>query len=213
LAAWYRRPVFDSGDSRDRGPMRPGRRASHSDADHRHGRLGRCKCTHRSRHSRKEPTMRRALTAITSSAFVAAAIVATGALTSDASAPAPIRQQAELARYIVVPSSATRFGSPLSGAFFSATDRANAAANGVTGPATGAYLPSQPIQGISAVIPGTPGNWWALADNGFGARENSADWQLVIYRLDTRSGSPTLAESVVLSDPNHKVPWKTVCDP
>jgi hypothetical protein len=157
--------------------------------------------------------MRRALTVLASSAVVAAAIVATGALTSDAGAPTPIHQQAELARWIVAPSSATRPGSPPSGAFFSAGDRANAAANGISGPPTGAYLPSQPIQGISAVIPGTPGNWWALADNGFGARENSADWQLVIYRLNVSSGTPTLAESVVLSDPNHKVPWKTVCDP
>ena len=60
------------------------------------------------------------------------------------------------------------------------------------------------------------GNWWVLADNGYGTRNTSADWQLVIYRMDLDLGSgtaPRVLQTVVLSDPHQYVPWKTVCDP
>ncbi len=157
--------------------------------------------------------MHKSLAVVVAAACGAAASVAAGVVSSDASPSPTIQQHSELTARIVVPASATRAGSPPSGAFFTAQNRIDAAANGVPGPATGAYLPSQPIQGISAVVPAPGGTWWALADNGYGTRDTSADWQLVIYRIDARSASPALVETVLLSDPNHKVPWRTVCDP
>ena len=156
--------------------------------------------------------MRRA-SAILATTAVGAAALATGALSSAASGPPAIHQQAELARRIVIGADAVRDGSPPSGAFFTAQNRTDAAANGVAGPATGPYFAHQPIQGISALVPASGGTWWALADNGYGTRETSADWQLVLYRVDPRPATPVLAQTVVLSDPNHKVPWQTVCDP
>jgi hypothetical protein len=158
--------------------------------------------------------MRKALAVLAATA-AGAAVVSTGALTGDASPSPSIHQQSELAARSVLPAATARIGSPPSGAFFADSDRATAAANGVPGPATGAYFTQQPVQGISAVVPAGDGTWWALADNGYGTRNNSADWQLVVYRIDPHfnSGTPAVAETVVLSDPNKKVKWRTVCDP
>jgi hypothetical protein len=129
--------------------------------------------------------------------------------------PAP-HQQAQLAGLSVLPAGTSRPGSPPSGAFLSAADRATATANGLTVPATGPIFRNQPVQGVSALVPAGHGAWWALADNGYGARNNSADWQLAIYKLDIGFGAgsrPTVLDTVVLSDPGRKVPWQTVCDP
>ncbi|MEP7179532.1 MAG: esterase-like activity of phytase family protein [Pseudonocardiales bacterium] len=129
--------------------------------------------------------------------------------------PAP-HQQAQLAGLSVLASSANRPGSPPSGAFLSATDRATARANGLTVPATGPVFANQPVQGVSALIPASHGAWWALADNGYGARNTSADWQLAMYKMNLnfgRASGPTVLDTVILSDPGRKVPWQTVCDP
>ena len=61
-------------------------------------------------------------------------------------------------------------------------------ANGRTGP-----FPSQPVQGLSGVqFSRERGTFWFLSDNGFGAKNNSADYLLRIYKLEpefaTRSG-------------------------
>ena len=64
-------------------------------------------------------------------------------------------------------------------------------------------------------MPAGDGTWWTLADNGFGTRESSGDWQLVLYRMDLRFGDargPAVLESVVLTDPGGFVPWQTMCD-
>ena len=101
------------------------------------------------------------------------------------------------------------------GAFFSAQNRADAAANGVADTAPGdAYLANQPVQGFSAMVPAGDGTWWTLTDNGFGARENSADYQLAVYRIDPNFGqsTPEVRAAIVLRDPNRHVPWKIVCD-
>ena len=129
---------------------------------------------------------------------------------------APERQQARLVGRSVVPAATTRAGSPPSGAFFTAAERATAAANGVAGPALGPYFAAQPVQGFSSMFPAAGGTWWALADNGFAWRGNSADWQLVLYRLDPRWGEadgPRIVESVVLRDPGRQIGWTIVCDP
>ncbi|MDT4971671.1 MAG: hypothetical protein QOG22_1814 [Pseudonocardiales bacterium] len=154
----------------------------------------------------------------TAIAVVAAGIVGAlvGSVVSQAGDPPASHQQAQLAARSVLAASTTRAGSPPSGAFLSAADRATATANGLTVPATGAVFPTQPVQGVSALVPAGHGAWWALADNGYGARNSSADWQLAIYKLDLGFGAasgPTVLDTVVLSDPGKKVPWRTVCDP
>jgi hypothetical protein len=66
------------------------------------------------------------------------------------------------------------------------------------------------------MVPAQGGTWWALADNGYAWRENSADFQLVIYRVDPRfgeAGGPVILETVVLRDPERHLPWTIACDP
>jgi hypothetical protein len=129
-------------------------------------------------------------------------------------------QQSRLLARSVLPAKTYRADTPPSGAAFSDTDRSNAATNGVSGPATGPYFDDQPVQGISAMIPDGAGTWFALSDNGYGTRQSSADWQLVVNRIDPRFGqpgtpapAPAVLETIVLSDPDHQVPWRIVCDP
>lgn len=50
--------------------------------------------------------------------------------------------------------------------------------NGITPPFRG-----QPVQGFSAVLDNHDGTFWAMADNGFGSIENSADFELRAYRI------------------------------
>jgi hypothetical protein len=124
-------------------------------------------------------------------------------------------QQASLVARSVLPPATFRAGSPPSGAFFSAADRATAAGNGVRGPAAGPYFSEQPVQGFSSMVPADGRTWWALSDNGYAWRGNSADFQLVVYRIDPRwgeAGGPKVLEAVVLRDPDRLIPWKIVCD-
>ena len=55
------------------------------------------------------------------------------------------------------------------------------------GPFNGFSVPfaTQPVQGFSGILRAGPGVWWALPDNGYGRKENSADWLLRIYRVRT----------------------------
>lgn len=82
----------------------------------------------------------------------------------------------------------------------------------------------QPIQGISAVVRGDePGTFLALADNGYGAKANSADFLLSVYRVrpdfKTEQGGQVVGSGTVqielafrLSDPDKHVPWPIVAD-
>ncbi len=139
-----------------------------------------------------------------------------GAPSAPAQSAAVDRQQARLVAHSVLQAQTYRAGSPPSGAFLTPAERAAAAANGIAGPAEGSYFAVQPVQGISSMVPAAGGSWWALADNGYAWRSNSADWQLVVYRLDPRwgkPGGPQLLETVVLRDPDRHIPWTIVCDP
>ncbi len=139
-----------------------------------------------------------------------------------AAAPAPGvhgagggEQHSRLLDRRVLPAGTVRAGSPPTGAFFSAQNRADAAANGVPDTDPGpAYFPNQPLQGFSGMVPTGEGTWWALTDNGFGARENSTDYQLAIYEVDPHFGesTPELLSAIVLRDPDGHVPWQIVCD-
>jgi hypothetical protein len=131
------------------------------------------------------------------------------------SAVAADRQQTLLVATSVLPVT-FRAGSPPAGASLTAEERATASANGVSGPASGPYLPGQPIQGFSSMVPADAGTWWALADNGAGARGNSADFQLAIHRVDPRWNDPRgpqVLDTITLRDPDRRLPWTIVCDP
>jgi glycerophosphoryl diester phosphodiesterase len=144
-----------------------------------------------------------------------ALLVSMGAKTESLVAEEAV-QPYTLAARSVLPPGIYRPGSPPSGAFFTPAERATAAANGVRGPVDGAYQTGQPLQGVSSMVPAGDGTWWALADNGYGARANSADFQLVIHRLDPRwedAAGPRVLTTAVLRDPDHHIPWTIVCDP
>jgi glycerophosphoryl diester phosphodiesterase len=79
-------------------------------------------------------------------------------------------------------------------------------------------FPSQPVQGFSALIgSGRAGVYLALADNGYGAKANSADFLLRAYRIRPRweraGGGPGTVEVlgfVQFRDPDHRVAWPIV---
>jgi hypothetical protein len=90
-------------------------------------------------------------------------MVASGAVASDAIF--------ELSGWAAIPST-YRHPGPVSGQFAGP-------ANGVTPPYQG-----QPIPGFSGMIPtSTPGTFFALPDNGFGAQNNSADFVIGFYEV------------------------------
>lgn len=145
---------------------------------------------------------------------VAVLALAPGAVAHGADPAGP--QHARLLARSVLPAKTFRAGSPPSGASFSAAERATARANGLSGPDGGPFLPAQPVQGFSSMIPAQEGTWWALADNGYAWRTNSADFQLALYRIDPRwgtPGGPEVLETVLLCDPDRRIPWTLACDP
>jgi hypothetical protein len=82
--------------------------------------------------------------------------------------------------------------------------------NGVTPP-----FPGQPIPGFSAVLNAGRGTFWAMPDNGYGAKGNSGDFLLRLYRVRpefrTRrggDGSVDVLGFVQLRDPDGKVPFE-----
>ncbi len=101
-----------------------------------------------------------------------------------------------------------------------------AGANGVTPP----FENKQPVQGISSVVASdTPGTYLALSDNGFGAKANSADYVLCVYKVTPHFAGPagkapptessfdprgtvTWKLAFELSDPNKHVPWPIVAE-
>jgi hypothetical protein len=81
--------------------------------------------------------------------------------------------------------------------------------NGVIPP-----FPSQPLPGFSAVLPAGRGMYWAMPDNGFGAKTNSADFLLRVYLIRPRfetarggSGRVEVLRFLQLRDPRGKVPF------
>jgi len=79
---------------------------------------------------------------------------------------------------------------------------------------TGLRLPflGQPLQGLSgfAANLAEDGSIWVLSDNGFGSRANSPDALLMIHRMrpDFATGSVGVEQTVFLSDPDRKVPFR-----
>jgi glycerophosphoryl diester phosphodiesterase len=88
----------------------------------------------------------------------------------------------------------------------------------VTGATNGVSVPfsSQPVQGFSGVIAADDdsGDTYALADNGYGTLESSADFDLRIYRLHLGfrtpsggSGQVKVKSFIELRDPDRRVPF------
>ncbi|WP_050857540.1 esterase-like activity of phytase family protein [Acaryochloris sp. CCMEE 5410] len=84
-------------------------------------------------------------------------------------------------------------------------------ANGRTGPFDG-----QPVQGFSGVqFADSDGSFWFLSDNGFGAKTNSSDYLLRLYKVDPNfagsedgDGSVEVEDFIQLSDPNNLIPFE-----
>ena len=98
-----------------------------------------------------------------------------------------------------------------------------------TGPASGQFngngtkleaprFSSQPVQGFSGVQFGpTPGSYWMMPDNGYGAKYNSADYLLRIYNITPSAkrssggaGTVAVGKFISLSDPNKKIGFPIV---
>ncbi|HZE95548.1 MAG TPA: esterase-like activity of phytase family protein [Planctomycetota bacterium] len=86
-------------------------------------------------------------------------------------------------------------------------------ANGITPP----FVNKQPVQGFSSVIDNHDGTFWAMCDNGYGAIENSADFDLRVYRIRPHfktkyggSGKIDVVDHIELHDPDHHVPFAIV---
>jgi glycerophosphoryl diester phosphodiesterase len=90
----------------------------------------------------------------------------------------------------------------------------------ITGNTNGKTVPfaSQPVQGFSAVQIADGNSFWYLPDNGYGAKNNSADFLLRLYRLDPSfrgskaqgDGSVKVLDFIQFSDPDKKVPFNIV---
>ena len=85
-------------------------------------------------------------------------------------------------------------------------------ANGRQGPFAGQVIP-----GFSGMVDAGDGTFWALPDNGFGTKANSADFLLRLYRVTpdwqtARGGAGQIGvgEFVSLSDPDHRIDFPIV---
>ncbi len=71
-------------------------------------------------------------------------------------------------------------------------------------------LRGQPVQGNSGIKRMADGTFWVLTDNGFGSKMNSPDSMLYMnrYRIDWTSGQMERLQTVFLSDPNKRAPFR-----
>ena len=86
------------------------------------------------------------------------------------------------------------------------------AVNGRTGP-----FPGQVVPGFSGVVANGDGTYWAMPDNGFGTKANSADFLLRVYQVKPAfetarggSGAIKVQRFISLRDPGHKINFKIV---
>lgn len=86
------------------------------------------------------------------------------------------------------------------------------AANGIAPP-----FKAQPVQGFSGALKNSDGSYTVLADNGFGAKDNSADFLLRIYQIsmDFRTqtggtGAVKVLNHIQLKDPKRLIPFEIV---
>jgi len=92
------------------------------------------------------------------------------------------------------------------------------------GPPSGAFItgdngavppfPGQPIPGLSGLLDAGDGTFWAMPDNGYGAKTNSGDFLLRLYRVrpdfktaDGGSGTIAVLGFAQLRDPDNRIPF------
>jgi len=87
----------------------------------------------------------------------------------------------------------------------------------ISGGLVGGGFPAQPVQGISSLVDARDGTFLAMADNGYGTLDNSADFQLRIYRLRPNfktasggSGDIEVESFIELHDPAHLIKFAIV---
>jgi hypothetical protein len=87
----------------------------------------------------------------------------------------------------------------------------------ITGGFRAGPFPSQPVQGLSAVLPAESGSYWVMCDNGYGTKTNSSDFLLRMYHVTPSwetaaggSGTVAVGDFIQLSDPDGRVPWPIV---
>ena len=85
-------------------------------------------------------------------------------------------------------------------------------ANGRAGP-----FPAQVIPGFSGIVDNGDGTFWAMPDNGFGTKANSADFLLRLYKVRPRwetarggAGTIEVGAFISLRDPDRKLPFPIV---
>jgi hypothetical protein len=134
-------------------------------------------------------------------ALSAALVAALGFAAFAAVAAAADDRDATLLGRAILASDAYQPGPP-SGAFIPPD-------NGVTPP-----FPGQPIPGFSAVLDAGHGELWAMPDNGYGAKGNSGDFLLRVYRIRPHfetarggSGAVDVLGFVQLRDPDGRIPF------
>src|SRR5215472_8931769 len=86
-----------------------------------------------------------------------------------------------------------------------------------TDPINGQSVPfvnKQPVQGFSAIHDNGDGTFWVMEDNGYGAIENSADFNLRVYKIRPHfktknggSGRIDIEGFIELHDPDNNVPF------
>jgi hypothetical protein len=80
-----------------------------------------------------------------------------------------------------------------------------------TAPVNGIPVPfaDQPVQGFSGLVRNSDGTFDVLSDNGFGAKANSADFNLRIHRIgpDFGKGVVDVLGGITLTDPDKHVPF------
>jgi glycerophosphoryl diester phosphodiesterase len=133
-------------------------------------------------------------------AVLAATVLAVAAGSGSSAAEPPL---AELEARAVLPANTFAAGPPSGGQL------GTAPVNGVTPP-----FASQPVQGLSAALRNDDGTYLAMPDNGYGSIENSADFDLRVYRIrpnvETAAGGPGTVDVLgffELRDPDKKIPW------
>ncbi|WP_207208143.1 esterase-like activity of phytase family protein [Nocardioides glacieisoli] len=73
-----------------------------------------------------------------------------------------------------------------------------------------APYPGQPVQGFSATHAYADGSYLVMSDNGFGAKGNSADFELAVHRIRPDVATARTAYEGLefnLSDPSRHIPW------
>jgi hypothetical protein len=137
-------------------------------------------------------------------ALIVAALAATSVAAFTSLATAEDGREPTLLARAILPSDAYQPG-PTSGTAILPN-------NGVTPPFLAPN--GQPIPGFSAVLDAGHGEFWGMPDNGFGAKTNSADFLLRLYRIrpdfkTATGGSGTVAVlgHLQLRDPDGRIPF------